>query len=209
MKEEQKYNGSKTRNYFTAYLLASIRGKRLRYLEKQQKILFAEENLEDKEYTDADISPEERLELEQKEQLLMEEAQGIYPEWNEMAICADQLYNDKRMIVDNVWSIITIIVVCIVVFMGTVCNIVVLENYLNVKKIENEKNLQISEMSLQYDYYMKQSNDMENIRKISHDIKNHLEALRGNVDYQQKQEYIDGIESKLDIYQSYYKTGNA
>ena len=60
MKEEQKYNGSKTRNYFTAYLLASIRGKRLRYLEKQQKILFAEENLEDKEYTDADISPEER-----------------------------------------------------------------------------------------------------------------------------------------------------
>ena len=25
-----------------------------------------------------------RLELEQKEQLLMEEAQGIYPEWNEM-----------------------------------------------------------------------------------------------------------------------------
>lgn len=56
MKEEQKYNGSKTRNYFTAYLLASIRGKRLRYLEKQQKILFAEENLEDKEYTDADIS---------------------------------------------------------------------------------------------------------------------------------------------------------
>ena len=48
MKEEQKYNGSKTRNYFTAYLLASIRGKRLRYLEKQQKILFAEENLEDK-----------------------------------------------------------------------------------------------------------------------------------------------------------------
>ena len=50
---------------------------------------------------------------------------------------------------------------------------------------------------------------MENIRKISHDIKNHLEALRGNVDYQQKQEYIDGIESKLDIYQSYYKTGNA
>ena len=84
MKEEQKYNGSKTRNYFTAYLLASIRRKRLRYLEKQQKILFAEENLEDKEYTDADISPEERLELEQKEQLLMEEAQGIYPEWNEM-----------------------------------------------------------------------------------------------------------------------------
>ena len=51
---------------------------------RQKNLVFAEENLEDKEYTDADISPEERLELEQKEQLLMEEAQGIYPEWNEM-----------------------------------------------------------------------------------------------------------------------------
>ena len=69
MKEEQKYNGSKTRNYFTAYLLASIRGKRLRYLEKQQKILFAEENLEDKEYTDADISPEERRSEEHTSEL--------------------------------------------------------------------------------------------------------------------------------------------
>ena len=84
MKEEQKYNGSKTRNYFTAYLLASIRGKRLRQLFWQMQTLKREDNLEDKEYTDADISPEERLELEQKEQLLMEEAQGIYPEWNEM-----------------------------------------------------------------------------------------------------------------------------
>lgn len=84
MKEEKKYSGSKTRNYFTAYLLASIQGRRLRYLEKQQKILFAEENLEDKEITDIDISLEERLELEKKEQLLLDESKGIYPEWNEM-----------------------------------------------------------------------------------------------------------------------------
>ena len=83
-KEEKKYSGSKTRNYFTAYLLASIQGRRLRYLEKQQKILFAEENLEDKEITDIDISLEERLELEKKEQLLLDESKGIYPEWNEM-----------------------------------------------------------------------------------------------------------------------------
>ena len=52
-----------------------------------------------------------------------------------------------------------------------ICNVVVLENYLNVKKIENEKKLQISEISMQYDYYVKQSNDMENIRRLSHDIK--------------------------------------
>ena len=84
MKDNQEYRGSKTKHYFTAYLLASIRGRRMRYLEKQQKILFTEENLEDKEIRDTDLSLEERLELERREQLLVEETQGIYPEWNEM-----------------------------------------------------------------------------------------------------------------------------
>ena len=84
-----------------------------------------------------------------------------------MAVCTDNLYNDKKVIIGNIWSVITISIVPIVMFLGTVCNIVILENYLNVKKIENEKKLQISEMSLQYDYYMKQSKDMENIRRLS------------------------------------------
>lgn len=125
-----------------------------------------------------------------------------------MAIYADQLYYEKRIIIGNIWSVMTMMVVCVMMFIGTFCNIVILGSYLNVKKIENEKKLQISEISMQYDYYVKQSNDMENIRKLSHDIKNHLEALRGNVNYFQKMDYIDGIESKLSIYQSYYKTGN-
>ena len=125
-----------------------------------------------------------------------------------MAICADQLYYDKGIIIGNIWSVMTVMAVCVVMFIGTFCNIIILGNYLNVKKIENEKKLQISEISMQYDYYVKQSNDMENIRRLSHDIKNHLEALRGDVDYHQKMDYIDGIERKLSIYQSYYKTGN-
>ena len=92
-----------------------------------------------------------------------------------MAIYADQLYYEKRIIIGNIWSVMTMMVVCVMMFIGTFCNIVILGSYLNVKKIENEKKLQISEISMQYDYYVKQSNDMENIRKLSHDIKNHLE----------------------------------
>lgn len=126
-----------------------------------------------------------------------------------MAICADQLYYEKKMIINNIYSYITILVACIIMFIGTICNIIILENYLKVKKIENETNLQISEISLQYDYYMKQAKDMENIRRISHDIKNHLEALKGDIDNGRKLEYINGIERKLSKYQSYYKTGNA
>lgn len=126
-----------------------------------------------------------------------------------LAVCSDQLYYDKTMIIGNVWSFVTILAVCGVMLLGTICNIAVLENYLNVKKIESEKKLQISEMSLQYDYYVKQAKDMENIRRLSHDIKNHLEALKGNVDEEQRAEYINGIEHRLGQYQSYYKTGNA
>lgn len=125
-----------------------------------------------------------------------------------MAIAADLLYYEKKLIVDNASAVVTVIAASIAMFMGTICNIVILENFLNVKNIENQKNLQISEISMQYDYYVRQSKDMENIRKLSHDIKNHLEALKENIDYQQKIDYIDGIERKLNIYQSYYKTGN-
>lgn len=126
-----------------------------------------------------------------------------------MAICADQLYYEEDMIMKNIYSSITILIACVIMFIGTICNIVILENYLKVKKIENETNLQISEISLQYDYYMKQVKDMENIRRLSHDIKNHLEALKGDIDNERKMEYINGIERKLSKYQSYYKTGNA
>lgn len=126
-----------------------------------------------------------------------------------MAIGANQLYYEEKLIINNIYSYITILVACIIMFIGTICNIVILENYLKVKKIENETNLRISEISLQYDYYMKQAKDMENIRRLSHDIKNHLEALKGDIDRERKLEYINGIERKLSKYQSYYKTGNA
>lgn len=126
-----------------------------------------------------------------------------------LGICCDQLYYDKRMIIGNIWSFVTILAVCVIMLLGTICNIAVLENYLNVKKIESEKKLRINEMSLQYDYYVKQVKDMENIRRLAHDIKNHLEALRGNVDEEQKIQYINGIEHRLGQYQSYFKTGNA
>lgn len=126
-----------------------------------------------------------------------------------MAICADQLYYEEELIMNNIYSYVTILTACILMFIGTICNIIILENYLKVKNIENETNLQISEISLQYNYYMKQVKDMENIRRLSHDIKNHLEALKGDIGNEQKMEYINGIERKLSKYQSYYKTGNA
>lgn len=90
MNEEHIYKGSKTKNYFSAYLLASVQGRRKRYLEIQQKIQLAENNSDEQEYTEADLSMEEHLERKKREELLLNETQGIYPEWNEM--------EDKRLI---------------------------------------------------------------------------------------------------------------
>ena len=45
MNEEHIYKGSKTKNYFSAYLLASVQGRRKRYLEIQKKIQLAEASL--------------------------------------------------------------------------------------------------------------------------------------------------------------------
>lgn len=124
-----------------------------------------------------------------------------------MVLVSDKLYY-STYVYGNIESVITMLIASFVMVVGNVCNIAVLEYYLNVKYIEAEKKLQISEISLQYDYYVKLEKDMDNVRKLSHDIRNHLEALKGNNNEMQKREYIGDIENKLDRYESYYSTGN-
>ncbi len=85
MNEQNEYNGSKVKNHFTAYLLGFIRGRRRDYLKKKVKISNMEAELEEKKVEKISDSIEELLELEQKERLLLREAGGEYPEWNELS----------------------------------------------------------------------------------------------------------------------------
>lgn len=124
-----------------------------------------------------------------------------------LILLGDKMYY-STYVYGNIESVITMLIASFVMVVGSICNIAVLEYYLNVKYIENEKKLQISEISLQYDYYVRLEKDMDAIRKLSHDIRNHLEALKGNNDETQKKEYIGSIEDKLKQYESYYRTGN-
>lgn len=125
-----------------------------------------------------------------------------------MAVGADSMYFDSSLKIGNIESAITILILCVAMVVGNISNLIVLEYYLNVKTIEEEKKLRISEMSIQYDYYLKLSKDMENIHRLSHDINNHLEALKGNTDKKERMDYVQGIQNNLEKYQSYYKTGN-
>ena len=77
---KKTYTGSKIQNHFTAYLIQFVRGKRHDYLEKKIQMADAEELLEDIGQMEARIVIEELLENQTREQLLLQEAQGKYPE---------------------------------------------------------------------------------------------------------------------------------
>ena len=81
---ESKYTGNKTKNHFTAYLQTFIRGKRMQYLKKKEIIRKMEQPL-DNLYTDHGIALDEMHEIIYKENLLLKESRGDYPEWNELS----------------------------------------------------------------------------------------------------------------------------
>lgn len=84
MKKKEEYTGSKVKNQFTAYLLDSIRGRRSFYLEKKIKVSDAETLVDEVVKSDLKSSAPESLEQKQKEELLLKEAMGIYPAWDEL-----------------------------------------------------------------------------------------------------------------------------
>lgn len=84
MNKNNNFTGSEVKNKFTAYLLSSIRGKRSYYLKKKNRIASIETSVDEFFQTEIGISFEEALEQRQKEELLFQEAEGVYPEWNEL-----------------------------------------------------------------------------------------------------------------------------
>ena len=84
MNKNNKFTGSEVKNKFTTYLLSSIRGKRSYYLKKKIRTANAEISVDEFMQTEMGIPFEESLEQRLKEELLFQEAEGVYPEWNGM-----------------------------------------------------------------------------------------------------------------------------
>lgn len=83
MKEKYEKTG-KLQNTFTAYLLKWIDGTKKRYLEKNARI-SRERYLEDLFDVEIPVPFEEEYERHQKEQILIQEMHGEYPEWSELS----------------------------------------------------------------------------------------------------------------------------
>lgn len=82
-----------------------------------------------------------------------------------------------------------------------ILNIIFAERYVKVKKLAEEEKQKFMQMELQYQYYERKKEDMQYIRQIYHDMKNHL-LLLGN------EKISDQIESRIKIVEDYYETGN-
>lgn len=82
--DEHQYTGSKIKNQFTAYIFAQIRGARQNYIRKMLRVSGNEVLEADLSTEEAGIPLEEKLDMEYREEILMKEAYGGYPDWTEM-----------------------------------------------------------------------------------------------------------------------------
>lgn len=85
MNEKHTYTGDRTKNHFTAYLLEFIKGRRSSYLDKKirtEKDSFLMEEIAEIEER---ITLEEMRENQEREEILLKEAAGDYPEWDELS----------------------------------------------------------------------------------------------------------------------------
>lgn len=85
MNEKHTYSGDRTKNHFTAYLLEFIKGRRSSYLDKKirtEKNSFLMEEIAEIEER---ITIEEIQESQRREQLLLKESEGSFPDWSALA----------------------------------------------------------------------------------------------------------------------------
>ena len=82
-----------------------------------------------------------------------------------------------------------------------ILSILFTEKYIEVKRISEEEKQKSMQLELQYQYYVRKKEDMDSVRKIYHDLKNHVRLLEQP---ENDRRINDGIRAIED----YYKTGN-
>lgn len=99
MKNKDTYK-NKTQNMFTAYVVKSIEGKRMKYLAKRNYKASVENYLEDAAEYEPTTHFDEDYAVREKERLLEAEAEGIYPAWEELSndqlVCAVKLLQKEE-----------------------------------------------------------------------------------------------------------------
>ena len=95
MKNKDTYQ-NKVQNMFTAYVAKSVEGKRMKYLVKRNYAASVENYLEDDTEHEPRIHFDEEYTAWEKDQLLEAEAEGTYPDWEELS--NDQLIRAIKLL---------------------------------------------------------------------------------------------------------------
>ena len=83
MKNKDTYK-NKTQNMFTAYVVRSVKGARMKYIDKNNYRESMENHLEDDAEYEPMIHFDDYYEAVKRERLLENEKQGRYPDWEEL-----------------------------------------------------------------------------------------------------------------------------
>lgn len=84
MKNKNTYK-NKVQNSFTAYVLRSVEGRRMKYLSKKSRVEAMESFLEEDSIKEPAAHFEELYDRYTKEGLLASECRGMYPGWDELS----------------------------------------------------------------------------------------------------------------------------
>ncbi len=95
MKNKDTYK-NKTQNMFTAYVVRSVKGARMKYIDKNNYRESMENHLEDDAEYEPMIHFDDYYEAVKRERLLENEKQGRYPDWEELS--DDQLIKAIRLL---------------------------------------------------------------------------------------------------------------
>lgn len=113
--------------------------------------------------------------------------------------------SDNKLFITSFIFLIGILILIISNFMS----LRMVEKYLSSKKIELEEEMNIAQIKLQYDYYKNREEDMIHVRRIYHDMKNHLLILNSrSVENSNLVQYGESLLEEINKIETYVDTGN-
>jgi len=121
-------------------------------------------------------------------------------------LIANEFYYDTNDISKEISGFLLMLTFILVA--AIICNIFISQYFLTVRSIERDEMLNIREIQIRYSYYKNLKSDAEQVRKVYHDMKNQLLALRSDTNISRRDKYIDVIYNKISGIESYFNTGS-
>lgn len=90
---------------------------------------------------------------------------------------------------------------CTAILFSFIYVLIFLQKYLKMERMAQAEKAALYELQVRYGYYEKRREDEERVRKIYHDLKNHLLLLKND-------KAVTSITKKIESYESYIMTGN-